>query len=328
MTPAVAEPDAMARLQAMSTSPHPPEPPQPHPVVTAVVRAAGAIKGSAVVTPHMHGGSPEERVEWEYRNAETFWEALRGGLTGEVLRGKDVADVGCGWGGKSIYYAHHHGLNSLRGFDLPGIFDPAVADAFARGLGLDNCAFSTGLAEAIPYGDEEFDVAILDDVLEHVRDPEQVLRECHRILRPGGTVIARFPSIRMMGAHHFDRVVKAPGLHYLLGMRSWAGGFNHCLVSGAARHAFEPFSAVGASKHHPEITANLNGIDFSGFREVVARSSFTAKRLDMVGYPRSKFERKLGAKGRPINTVYERLRAVPRLREFLSMSIVFVGERR
>jgi SAM-dependent methyltransferase len=205
--------------------------------------------------------------------------------------------------------------------------DPEVPARFARDLGLTNCEFTNGFAEDIPSEDERFDVAILDDVLEHVRDPGRVIAECERILRPGGIVIARFPSIKMMGAHHFDRVIKVPGLHYLLPMRTWAAGFNHLLVTGRTRRSFEPFSAVGPTPFHPEITANLNGIDFAGFREVVRRSGFRVRRLELVGYPATTFERKLGRKGRALYRVYEGLRRVRPLREFLSMSIVFVGEK-
>ncbi|MCH9808334.1 MAG: class I SAM-dependent methyltransferase [Alphaproteobacteria bacterium] len=41
----------------------------------------------------------------------------------------------------------------------------------------------------------EFDALILSEVLEHLREPEAVLRKLHRHLRPGGVVMASSPNI-------------------------------------------------------------------------------------------------------------------------------------
>jgi SAM-dependent methyltransferase len=44
---------------------------------------------------------------------------------------------------------------------------------------------------ALPFGDGEFDVAHAHQVLQHVADPVQALREMARVVRPGGLVAAR-----------------------------------------------------------------------------------------------------------------------------------------
>ncbi len=43
-------------------------------------------------------------------------------------------------------------------------------------------------AESIPTPDASFDCLLLTQLLEHVPSPDDVLREMHRILRPGGTI--------------------------------------------------------------------------------------------------------------------------------------------
>lgn len=50
---------------------------------------------------------------------------------------------------------------------------------------------STG-AEHVPLLSQSVDVVLARNSLDHVDDPEQVLREVRRLLRPGGTVILNF----------------------------------------------------------------------------------------------------------------------------------------
>lgn len=45
----------------------------------------------------------------------------------------------------------------------------------------------------LSYPDESFDLIVSNDVLEHIPDPERALRECFRVLKRGGTVLATFP---------------------------------------------------------------------------------------------------------------------------------------
>lgn len=50
-------------------------------------------------------------------------------------------------------------------------------------------------AYSIPLEDNSFESAICTCVLEHLEEPEQALRECHRLLKPGGYAIYHTPFI-------------------------------------------------------------------------------------------------------------------------------------
>lgn len=45
----------------------------------------------------------------------------------------------------------------------------------------------------LSFADGSFDLIVSNDVLEHIPDPGRALRECFRVLKPGGTVLATFP---------------------------------------------------------------------------------------------------------------------------------------
>ena len=52
-----------------------------------------------------------------------------------------------------------------------------------------------GTAYHVPVENGSFDCAICTAVLEHLEEPEQALRECYRVLKPGGVAIYSVPFI-------------------------------------------------------------------------------------------------------------------------------------
>jgi SAM-dependent methyltransferase len=52
-----------------------------------------------------------------------------------------------------------------------------------------------GTAYSIPSDEGEFDSALCTAVLEHLEEPEQAIRECYRVLRPGAVAIYSTPFI-------------------------------------------------------------------------------------------------------------------------------------
>jgi 2-polyprenyl-3-methyl-5-hydroxy-6-metoxy-1,4-benzoquinol methylase len=110
----------------------------------------------------------------------------------DYLAGRSVLDLGSGMGGLSTALA-------LAGAEvLPLDFNPAYCDITRlRGMryGL-NLAPVNAAGEALPFGTAQFDIILCMDVLEHVQDPEKVMAEISRCLKPGGlcqlTAINRF----------------------------------------------------------------------------------------------------------------------------------------
>lgn len=105
-------------------------------------------------------------------------------LAGDVA-GKRVLDVGTGDGTYAIEAA-------LRGAHVSGVdpqtsmLDAAAARARARSVSV---GFERATAEALPFPDETFDVALAVTVLCFVKDPAVAIRDIARTLRPGGRLV-------------------------------------------------------------------------------------------------------------------------------------------
>ena len=118
------------------------------------------------------------------------------------VRNKDVFDIGCGHGGRTVRYAEL-GARVVTGLD---VFDKCVRDAqdFARSRGASNVKFVLGAGEFLPFPSASFDIITSYDVFEHVCDLRQTLSECLRVLRPTGKLYAIFPPFYHPNGAHFD----------------------------------------------------------------------------------------------------------------------------
>ncbi|MSU59250.1 MAG: class I SAM-dependent methyltransferase [Pedosphaera sp.] len=104
-----------------------------------------------------------------------------------------VLDVGCGSG---VLLARMQSL----GWEVDGVeVDPGgVAAARARGVRV----FEGQLADA-RFPNDHFDAVHSAHVIEHVHDPDALLRECFRILKPGGKLVFITPNTASRGHKKF-----------------------------------------------------------------------------------------------------------------------------
>jgi arsenite methyltransferase len=103
-----------------------------------------------------------------------------------LKEGDVVLDLGSGAGFDSFLAARKVGkTGKVIGVDMtPEMIAKATANAKAGNF--DNVEFLLGDIEALPLPDNSIDVAISNCVINLVPDKENVFRELHRVLRPGG----------------------------------------------------------------------------------------------------------------------------------------------
>lgn len=150
---------------------------------------------------------------WQYeKGAETIKFYLERYTEAEMFAGKTVVDIGCGAGGKSLYYASR-GAKEVIGVEILEKYR-AEADALAKKLGLtDKFQFVCADAAALPFADGSVDTIIMNDAMEHVAKPEAVLAETMRILRPGGRLFVNFPPYNHPFGAHLSDLIYIPWVH-------------------------------------------------------------------------------------------------------------------
>lgn len=104
-----------------------------------------------------------------------------------------LLDLGCGTGRFALPIARRFRL-SVTGADLsPEMLSKAIEkdlDKLVRWHIQD--------AEHLTYSDELFDIVFLSQLLQHVEHSQQVIREVHRVLRPGGVLLIRYAGLEQV----------------------------------------------------------------------------------------------------------------------------------
>ena len=98
----------------------------------------------------------------------------------KIKKGEKVLDVGCNAGELLNKIVATYGANAF-GLDIS---DETIS--VARKYNPFDNDYIVGDAENLPYADKTFDVVVSTDVLEHVPQPDKVISEILRVLRPGG----------------------------------------------------------------------------------------------------------------------------------------------
>jgi ubiquinone/menaquinone biosynthesis C-methylase UbiE len=94
-----------------------------------------------------------------------------------------LLDIGCGWEARFLrqvepYIAVGVGLD----FKAPEMVEGEIRTERLT------------LTDRLPYADASFDLVTMLAVLEHLDQPEAILREIHRVLVPGGQLVLTVPS--------------------------------------------------------------------------------------------------------------------------------------
>ena len=248
--------------------------------------------------------------QWQYEmGQQTIEFYLKKVTKKEMFEGKTVLDIGCGAAGKTMYYASC-GVAHIYGMDVVDHYKED-AQAFAREKGMeDRFTFIVGDAHHVPFDDASVDTIIMNDAMEHVADPLQVLRECYRILRPNGRLYVNFPPFNHPYGAHLKDVIGIPWVHVFFSDKTMIEAYKQLvapLVDGEMRINFR----IGKKEDGSEYFSYLNKISIRQFHRYLKQTPFS------VYYYSEK----------PVRKWVSFLGKVPGVKEFFTSMVVAVLEK-
>ena len=146
-----------------------------------------------------------------------------------------VLDLGCGQGNTTRCLAGALDAGECIGLD----FDPSLVDyAETRPGNPASVQFQQGDATQLPFPDASFDIVFCRYLLIHMADPQRVVREMLRVVRPDGFVVAYEGDFASVGTSHPPN----PALETI--HRVWRGLFQN---PPAGRRLVHYFREAGAT---------------------------------------------------------------------------------
>ncbi len=191
-----------------------------------------------------------------------------------------IIELGCGAAHLARKLLQHHPASTVTGLEVDA---RQMAKNLARPQ--ERLTFVQGGAQAIPFADQSFDLALMLKSLHHVPLPllDQALAEVHRVLRPQGLLYVSEPVFagalnEVMRLFHDEEVVRAAALR--------------AVQQAVASGAWEQLAEV-----HFEVPVHYR--DFAEFEQRMIGVTFVEHRLGAatLAAVRARFEPHLGADG-------------------------------
>ena len=215
--------------------------------------------------------------------------AVVGHFLGRDVTGPDslsdltVADVGCSGGFIADEFAQRGARVAGVDIDVPGL--QKAHDRFGKSVG-----FLCADGEALPFPDESLDVIVFNHIYEHVVDPDAVMRDLRRVLKPTGVLYLGLGNrLGVMEPHY-----RLPFLSYLPGPVA----DRYVRAAGRAEHYHERFRTRPGLKR---LVQGLYAWDYT-YPVITQPERFAA--TDMVGGRLAKAPLRLLKAARPVIPTY------------------------
>ena len=123
-------------------------------------------------------------------------------------RGRAVLEVGCGAGTDLVRFARGGAI--VTGVDLSASAIALARQNFAQqGLAAD---LREADGEHLPFADATFDLVYAHGVVQYTSDPAALVRECYRVLKPGGEAVFQVYN-RISWLNALSKLMKVPLEH-------------------------------------------------------------------------------------------------------------------
>jgi 2-polyprenyl-3-methyl-5-hydroxy-6-metoxy-1,4-benzoquinol methylase len=208
----------------------------------------------------------------EYRRDEVGRVLNAAARFGISLTGVDVLDLGCNDGALTRQYLAEH-PRSLIGIDV----DEAAVQRARVSYSASPVDFRVSSTTGLPVEPASIDLILCYDVFEHVSNPDAILAECKRVLRPGGRMLIGTWGWFHPFAPHLWSTMPVPWAHVLVSERTLLRACRRVYHAPWYVPTFHDFDENGNRKPDKYMeeslsTDYLNKFRVSQFEQAFARS--------------------------------------------------------
>ena len=242
---------------------------------------------------------------------------------GMELKDKDVLDIGCGIGGRTCYLASQE-PKRIVGCDI-NQEEIATAqhllDKLASNL-KNKVQFFCNNRNTTDFEQEQFDLVLIIDAMEHIENPAIMLEEAYRLVKPGGKLYFGTIGWWHWSASHMTGIIPMPFVQLFFSDKT--------IINTAKRIMNQKFYQPNKWDSNPPTLRwkgieslkdrpgeHLNKYTISQFKKVLARSPFNDTQLHVVGF----------SPKRKIMHPFNFLTKIPLVKEFWHSYLVGIGHK-
>lgn len=136
---------------------------------------------------------PIHRLTWEVYRVRWIVTYVRQLAT---MGYSTLVDLGCQKGEMTVWFGGVPGMQRVVGVDLS---PTCIAHARTNPQNTSIIDYVEADAEDLPFEDNEFSIAVMSGLLEHVRSPDRCMAEAKRVVTDGGLILGNTP----LGGYEF-----------------------------------------------------------------------------------------------------------------------------
>ena len=260
---------------------------------------------------NLHNEGKKTYAQWQYeKGIDTIKFYLKHNTVDEMFKDKFVLDIGCGAGGKTVFYASK-GVKKITGIEILGKYREEAENLAKEYRLQDKFEFVQGDAANMPFENEIFDTIIMNDAMEHVDKPEMVLRECYRILKKDGKLYLNFPPYNHPYGAHLSDAIGIPWVHVFFSEKTLIKCYKELvkeLPDGKERVDFR----ISKKEDGPEYFSYINKMSIKRANNILQNSNF-----ELEYYSEE-----------PLRNIFKYPARIPFFKEFLVKMVVCVLRKR
>lgn len=236
---------------------------------TKILLAVNKLFKTPVHPFNLQNEGEKNYAEWQYEKGpesikfyKPFSEPER------EFMNKIILDIGCGAGGKSLYYASL-GAKKVYGADVVKEYETESLKLAERLNLEDKFSFCLEDASHLDFENDFFDIIIMNDSMEHVSEPEKVLEESFRVLKDTGRIYINFcPYCHPYGAHLSD-MIGIPWVHMFFSEETMIEAYE-CLVGNMPDAEFRKNFRFSKTESGKKEISYINKMTIKRFKKILA----------------------------------------------------------